>query len=54
MDVVIVTPPGLGGIYDDNRTWANQFAAADPNNRETPSRRVNFSRSPSSLRSSAS
>ena len=30
MQVVIIPPPRLRGIYDDNRVWARQFVAADP------------------------
>jgi hypothetical protein len=33
VDVVIVPPSGLGGIYEDNRIWARQFVAADPEHR---------------------
>lgn len=31
--VVIVPPPRLGGIYEDNRIWAHQYVAADTSNR---------------------
>ncbi|HET8546537.1 MAG TPA: hypothetical protein VFL57_00960 [Bryobacteraceae bacterium] len=33
MDVVIIPPEQLGGIYADNRDWGRQYAAADPQNR---------------------
>lgn len=33
MNVVIIPPPKLGGVYDDNRIWARQYAAADNKNR---------------------
>jgi hypothetical protein len=31
--VVIVPPPRLGGVYEDNRIWARQYVAADRRNR---------------------
>lgn len=34
MDVMIIPPPRLGGIYEDNRVWARQWQAADPTNRQ--------------------
>jgi len=33
MDVMIIPPPRLGGIYEDNRIWPAQWQAADPANR---------------------
>ena len=33
MDVMIIPPPRLGGIYEDNRIWAAPWQAADPANR---------------------
>lgn len=31
--VVIVPPPGLGGVYGDNRIWARQYVDASPSDR---------------------
>ncbi|MEZ5399665.1 MAG: hypothetical protein R2729_08335 [Bryobacteraceae bacterium] len=33
MDVVLTSPENLGGIYRDNRRWAQQFVDHDPANR---------------------
>jgi hypothetical protein len=33
MDVVLTSPASLGGIYRDNRLWAQQFVDHDPENR---------------------
>jgi hypothetical protein len=33
VDVVIIPPEELGGVYADNREWGRQYAAADPQGR---------------------